>query len=90
MAELYSVSYTRTSFCFFVDCTLVIMWMMNSENFTNVSTICVSAYAFAELIDNALAATAQNVGSRNIEIKLVSWSKVSIHFRHQSSNLLTQ
>ncbi|CAH1772323.1 unnamed protein product, partial [Owenia fusiformis] len=27
-------------------------------------------YAFAELIDNALAATADNVGSRNIEIRL--------------------
>ena len=31
-----------------------------------------SAYAFAELIDNALAATAQNEGSRSIEIRLVS------------------
>ena len=30
------------------------------------------AYAFAELIDNALAATCDNLGPRNIEIHLVS------------------
>jgi hypothetical protein len=31
-----------------------------------------SAYAFAELIDNSLAATADNQGVRLIEIRLVS------------------
>ena len=36
----------------------------------------IPAYAFAELIDNALAATAQNAGSRNIEIRLVSGQNV--------------
>ena len=30
------------------------------------------AYAFAELIDNSLAATARNEGARDIEIRLVS------------------
>lgn len=33
---------------------------------------CVAAYAFAELIDNALSATANNTGKRIIEIRLVS------------------
>ncbi len=32
---------------------------------------CVAAYAFAELIDNALSATAKNTGIRRIEIRLV-------------------
>lgn len=37
-----------------------------------------SAYAFAELIDNALAATAENEGPRNIEIRLVSFAILSL------------
>lgn len=36
---------------------------------------CVVAYAFAELIDNALAATVDNMGPRNIEMRLVSCAK---------------
>ena len=36
------------------------------------------AYAFAELIDNALAATADNKGLRNIELLLVN---ISCEFR---------
>ena len=36
------------------------------------SFLSLTAYAFAELIDNALAATANNTGPRNIEIRLVS------------------
>jgi len=32
-----------------------------------------AAYAFAELIDNALAATANNDGTREIDIRLVRW-----------------
>ena len=31
----------------------------------------ISAFAFAELVDNAMAATAENDGSREIEIRLV-------------------
>ena len=32
-----------------------------------------TAYAFAELIDNALAATVDNVGPRKIELRLVGF-----------------
>lgn len=38
----------------------------------HVALLCVAAYAFAELIDNSLAATAQNETTRDIEIRLVS------------------
>ena len=38
----------------------------------HVPRLCVAAYAFAELIDNSLAATAQNETTRDIEIRLVS------------------
>lgn len=34
-------------------------------------SLIVLAFAFAELVDNALAATADNVGPRKIEIRLV-------------------
>lgn len=37
-----------------------------------------AAYAFAELIDNALAATAANKGLRQIEIKLVGIFSVTL------------
>ena len=37
-----------------------------------MALLCVAAYAFAELIDNSLAATAQNETTRDIEIRLVS------------------
>ena len=33
-----------------------------------------AAYAFAELIDNSLAATVENEGDRIIELSLVSWA----------------
>lgn len=35
-------------------------------------TIIIAAFAFAELVDNALTATAENLGTRKIEIRLVS------------------
>ncbi len=38
---------------------------------SRVSFCCVAAYAFAELIDNALSATAKNTAIRRIEIRLV-------------------
>lgn len=37
----------------------------------NVLFAFISAFAFAELVDNAMAATAENDGSREIEIRLV-------------------
>lgn len=39
-----------------------------------INGVCVFvlAYAFAELIDNALSATSQNPGVRNLDIRLVS------------------
>ena len=42
---------------------------------------CVSpAYALAELIDNALSATAHNKGERTIEIRLVSVEQLKSKF----------
>lgn len=47
------------------------------------------AYAFAELIDNALAATVDNMGARNIEMRLVSYYVLlSIIVLEKSSYLL--
>ena len=52
---------------------------LKSSNSASLVATCIlkssfmfAAYAFAELIDNALAATAENFGPRNIEILLVS------------------
>ena len=49
---------------------------------------CVAAYAFAELIDNSLAATAYNDTTRDIEIRLVS-VMVMLHASATSQPLLT-
>lgn len=38
----------------------------------------IAAYAFAELIDNSLAATRNNDGPRNIELRLVSDSDLTL------------
>lgn len=46
-----------------------------------------SAYAFAELIDNALAATAENEGPRNIEIRLVSFAILSLILKQAFINV---
>ena len=40
----------------------------------NITLTFFAAYAFAELIDNSLAATRNNTGPRNIEIRLVRLS----------------
>jgi len=45
----------------------------NCKQWLLIRVSVISAYAIAELIDNALAATAENVGPRNIEIRLVSY-----------------
>ena len=55
-------------------CSFMVFWEWHSFFYTNKWIFCwFVAYAFAELIDNALAATAENEGMREIEIRLVWW-----------------
>ena len=55
-------------------CSFMVFWEWHSFFYTNKWIFCwFVAYAFAELIDNALAATAENERMREIEIRLVWW-----------------
>ena len=47
-------------------------------------SVMVSAFAFAELVDNALAATADNEGAREIEIRLVRFVACSLNLYDKS------
>ena len=65
------------------------------ENLERKKIVCVFlAYAFAELIDNALAATVENVGPRNIEIRLVggvfAFARIFDIEKSTSSNIISK
>lgn len=61
----------------------------HNSKWNNNTILClISAYAFAELIDNALSATSSNVGPRNIELRLVSLLSMLDHVTVSAHKLI--
>lgn len=82
LSPLLIIRWSQTVNCNWLNSSLVQTWNAlpvgwNGELLKNWNVeLCYFlfvAYAFAELIDNALAATVDNLGPRNIEMRLVSY-----------------